>query len=297
MAQRRALPAALLCLAVLLASAPVQAQLTENLGGLTDENFPGYLGPMNTGLSGTMNAGIFRTGHVPKAGFNLDVDLLTMAIGFEDEDMVYLPIDPEGFTSLEPTEVPTVIGSPDGVEVAGEGGLTQIYPGGFDLDGFEIAVPQVTVGSVFGTRAIIRYIMFDLGDTDVGDFKYFGIGAQHSLTQYFSDAPFDLAAGFLWQNFEVGETVDATATHFNITASKQYKYFRPYLGFGIDTIQTDAKYDDEEDPENSFDVSLDRETDPRFTAGVAGTIPHFSIFFEISSGAATSIAVGLSIGS
>jgi hypothetical protein len=148
---------------------------------------------------------------------------------------------------------------------------------------------------VFGTRAIVRYIAFDLGDSEIGDFKYVGLGAQHSISQYFTDLPVDVAAGFLWQSFEVGDIVEAKATQINVTASKQYRYIQPYVGFAIDTIQTDAKYDDE-DPEDSFDVSLDRETDPRFTAGVAASVPYFSVFFEVSSAAATSVALGLSFG-
>jgi hypothetical protein len=276
-------------------SGPAQAQLTGNLGGLTDENFPGYLGPLNTALSGTMNAGIFRTGYVPENGFNLKGELVIMAIGFDDEDEVYTPIYPHGFDA-EPIDAPTVVGSPDGVSVTEPGGLTQMYPGGFDLEGFELAVPQLTIGSVFGTRAIVRYIALDLGDSEIGDFKYFGIGAQHSISQYLMDPPVDVAVGFLTQTFEVGDVVKAKATQINVTASKQYTYFQPYVGVGLDTIQTDAEYD-ADDPDDSFDVSLDRETDPRFTAGVTAEVQYFSVFFEISSAAATSIAVGLSIGS
>lgn len=296
MAKRRVWPASILCLVMLLGAAPAHAQLTDNLGGLTDENFPGYLGPLNTGLSGTMNAGIFRTGYVPTTGFGLRGELIVMAVGFNDEDRTYKPIDPDGFTSIEPTDVPTVIGSPDGVSVSGQDGLTQIFPGGFDLDGFELAVPQITIGSIFGTRAVIRYIAFDVGDSDIGSLSYFGIGGQHSISQYMPALPVDIAAGFLWQSFEIGDILDAKATHMNVTASKQYRFFRPYIGLGIDTMQTEAKYDDEDDPDNSFDVTLDRQTDPRLTAGVAATVPYFSVFLEVSSAAATSVALGLSIG-
>jgi len=296
MARKRVWPASLLCLVILLGAVPAYAQLTDNLGGLTDENFPGYLGPLNTGLSGTMNAGIFRTGYVPTTGISLRGELIVMAVGFSNEDRTYMPIDPDGFTSLDPTLVPTAIGSPDGVSVPGQGGLTQMYPGGFDLDGFELAVPQITIGSIFGTRAVIRYIAFDVGDSDIGSLKYFGIGGQHSISQYMPGLPVDVAAGFLWQSFKIGDILDAKATHINVTASKGYRFFQPYVGLGIDTIQTDAKYDDEDNPDNSFDVSLDRETDPRLTAGVTATVSYFSAFFEVSSAAATSVALGLSFG-
>jgi len=300
MTERRALVAVLACLAALAAPPGASAQLTENLGGLTDENIPGYLAPLNTGLSGTMNAAIFRTGRVPKAGVNISGGIVIMAIGFDDEDKTYVPTDPEGFTSLEPTEVPTVIGDPAGAQVAGEGGLTQQYPGGFDLEGFEIAAPQISIGSVFGTRAVIRYVAFDLGDSDLGQFSYFGVGAQHSISQWIPDLlPVDLAAGFMVQRFEIGdEIVKARTLYVGVTASKQFTYLRPYAGVGIDSIRLDGDYvdDDGQEPDLSFDFSLDRQTDPHLTLGVAADAQFVSAFVELNVAAATGVAVGLSFG-
>jgi len=290
-------PAALLCFSVLLSPVAAGAQLSENLGGLTDENLEGYLEPMNTGLGGTMNSAVFRTGYVPKSGFDISVGLVAAAIEFDDEDKYFTPVDPEGFTSLMPTDVPTVIGDPEGMIVEGEGGLSQIYPGGFGLEGFEIAAPQISVGSYMGTRVVFRYIAFDLGDSELGDFSYYGYGAQHSISQWFGDWPFDLAAGFFIQNFDIGDgIVDASATQVMVTASRDFKYLQPYAGFGFDTIRVNAEYDDEDDPETSFDVGLDRETDPHLTLGVEGKIPYVSVFFEFNQAATTGIAVGLNIG-
>lgn len=294
---RNSWPAALLCLAICLTPVPIQAQLTDNLGGLTDENLEGYLAPLNTGLSGTMNSAIFRTGDVPRVGLSFSIGLAAMAIGFDDEDRLFLPTDPEGFTSLEPTRVPTVVGDPTGVIVEGESGLAQLYPGGFDLDGFEIAVPEFSIGSVLGTRALVRYIALDLGDSEIGDFRYFGIGAQHSISQWIPMLPVDLAAGFFMQGFEIGDDiVNASAMHLNLTASKQFTFVQPYVGIGYDSIELDAKYDDPDDPEFSFDVTLEEETNAHLTLGVLGKIAPLTVFFEFNSGAATGLAFGLGFG-
>lgn len=288
---------AVLCFAVLMAPAVVRGQLAESLGGLTEENFDGYLGPLNTGLSGTMNAAIFRSGHVPKVGINISGSIVAMAIEYSDDDKTFIPIDPEGFTSLERTPVPTIIGSPEGGRVVGENSLSQLYPGGFDMDGFELAVPEISIGSFYGTRALIRYIVFEIGDSDIGEFSYFGLGAQHSITQWIPDVlPFDMAAGFMIQHFEIDEDlVDARTAHFNVTASRDFPLFRPYVGLGVDTIKTTAKYDDEE-PDMSFDVTLERKTDPHLTLGVAGKLPWVQAFIELNAAAATGVAVGLSVG-
>ncbi len=300
MTSRTAWFAPLLCLALLTAAVPARAQLTENLGELSDRNFEGYLSPLNTGLSGTMNSAVFRTGHVPKAGINISGGVVIMAIGYSDDDRTFTPVHPEWFTPTGSNQAPTIAGSEEGATISGEGGLTQSYPGGFDLDGFEIAAPQISIGSVFGTRALIRYIAFDLGDSDFGDFSYVGFGAQHSITQWVPDMlPFDMAAGFMVQDFEIGDgLVDARAMHFNVTASKDYRFFQPYVGLGIDTVELDAEYvdDDGEDPDLSFDVSLDREIDPHLTLGVAGKLPYVHAFIEFNAAAATGVAVGLSFG-
>jgi hypothetical protein len=297
---KRACAAVLLCLA-LAAPIPVMAQLTENLGGLTDQNVERYLGPLNTALSGTMNSAIFRTGYVPRTGINISGGLVVMAIEFGSADKTFIPVDPEGFTSVTPTKVPTVVGSSEGVAVQGQDHLTQIYPGGFDLEGFEMAAPQISIGSIYGTRAIVRYIAFDVGDSEFGKFSYTGFGAQHSLSQWIPELPFDMAAGFMIQNLEIGDdVVSARATHFGVTASREfYKYLQPYVGFGVDTMRLHAKHDDddlEDDLDDSFDVTLDTQTDPRLTLGLAADAPYVSAFIELSAAAATGVAIGLSFG-
>jgi hypothetical protein len=279
-----------------MSPAPADAQLVENLGGLTDEDLPGYLEPLNKGLGGTMNAAIFRTGHVPESGFHISIGLVAAAIEFSDGDKEFLPDYPDYFYG-HPVEVPTVIGDPGGAGVEGQGGLSLMFPGGFGLDGFEIAAPQISVGSFMGTRALFRYVGFDLGDTEFGQFSYYGVGAQHSVSQWIDGLPVDLAAGVFFQNFDIGDgIVDARTTQLMLTASKDFNYFQPYGGIGLDTVKIDAEYDDEDDPESSFDVALDRETDLHLTLGVEARIPYVSVFFEFNQAASTGIAVGLNIG-
>ncbi|MFH1143794.1 MAG: DUF6588 family protein [Candidatus Eisenbacteria bacterium] len=284
-------------LAALIPVQPVAAQLEENVVGLSDENLEGYLEPLQTGLSSTMNAAVFRTGHVPRQGLTFSIGVAAMAIGYDDEDRGYVPTDPPGFTSEEPTTVPTVVGDPEGAIVMGEGGLSQIYPGGFDMDGFEIAVPQVSLGAVLGTRVIARYIALDLGDSDLGDFSYFGIGGQHSITQWIPSLPVDLAAGVFAQSFKIGEdVVKASALHLNLTASRQYGILQPYAGFGYDSMSLEVKSEDEEDPEFSIDAKLDKESNTHLTLGLMAKLPVISAFFEYNSSAAAGFALGLEFG-
>jgi len=287
----------LILTAVLASLLPARAQIEENVLGLSDENLEGYLAPLRTGLSGTMNAAIFRTGYIPTHKATFSIGAAAMAIGYDDEDRLYTPVDPAGFTSVEQTDVPTVVGDLDGVLVEGEGGLSQVYPGGFDLDGFEIAVPQISLGGLYGTKLTARWIALDLGDSDLGDFAYFGIGGQHSISQYFPNLPVDLAAGVFVQNFRLGdEVIRARAVHFDLMASRQFRVLQPYVGIGYDSMELQVEEEDEDDPDLSVDVDLERESNAHLTLGIQARIPVLSVFFEFNAAAASGFALGVDFG-
>ena len=84
-----------------------------------------------------------------------------------------------GFTPDTPHTAPTAVGSGNAVTVTGNGGAQFSYPGGLDLNSFGLIVPQLRVGSVFGTEALLRWIAYHQSESDVGKVDLFGIGARH----------------------------------------------------------------------------------------------------------------------
>jgi hypothetical protein len=291
---RRAGPLALLAL---LLAFPASAQLEANLGGLAEQNAEGYLSPLPSALSGTMNSAIFRSGYVPREGFTFSVGVEAMAIGFDDADRTFVPSDPTGFSSTENVPVPTVIGNTTAVAVHGQAGTVLYYPGGFDLEYFGVAVPQVTIGSLFGTRAVLRYISVDLGDTDLGDFKLFGIGAQHSISQYFPEIPFDLAAGFFHQSMSIGDILDTKAFNLNATASRRYGVLEPYIGLGYDSFKMDAEYTYEaEGGDEKISVDFDRDSHIHLTFGLGLRVTGFGLNLEYNIAAENGVALGINFG-
>jgi hypothetical protein len=281
-----------------LAAGSAQAQLEENLTSLTGDQTQGYLGPLATGLSACLNSGIFKSGDVPVAGVNVTLDVKASYIGFSDESRVYTTPAVAGYPS---TEAPTVVGDTHSVSVDHEtlGSAAQFqYPGGFDMEHFGVAVPQLTVGSVLGTRAMVRWISLSLGDEDLGDLSLFGIGAQHSISQYLPGIPVDLAAGFMWQTFKIGDgTVDASATTFNVTGSKTLGpgpvTLVPYVGMGLDSFNMDAEYDTGDE---TLKVEFDRQNDFHFTLGAGLNLPVVKVHAEYNVAAENGFAGGLSFG-
>jgi len=274
------------------------AQLADNLGALTGENSRKYLGPLPDALSGTMNAAIFTSGKVPRAGLEFSIGIKAMGVAFADEDRRFTPTDPPGFTSVPPIQqVPTVVGGTTAVSQSGQGGATQYYPGGFDIGEFLFAAPQLTIGSLMGTRAVLRWASGSFGSDNLIDkVSLFGIGAQHSISQYMPAAPVDLALGVFYQSFELNDSLlDTKAFHVDVTASRSFPILQPYAAIGFDTFKMDAAYEDT-GTGTSISVDFDRKTNVHLTAGVLARLAFATIHAEGNIAATNGLAVGLSFG-
>ena len=277
----------------LLHAAPASAMLEENLGALTPEQTEGYLGPFSSGSSGMLNSGIFRSGRIPKTGFNISLDLRASYIEFGDDSRTYTATTP----GYETVEVPTAVGDTHAASAASEtvAGLEMFYPGGFDMANFGIAVPQITIGNVLGTRAIVRFVSADVND-DIGTVKVFGIGGQHSISQYFSSFPVDVAVGAFFQNFDIGDVVNADAFNANVTTSKAFGegvQLEPYVGLGLDTLKMNAKY---QSGDEDIKVDFDKEQDFHLTLGTNLNFPVVTVNAEYNVAAVNGFAGGLSFG-
>jgi len=274
------------------------AQLADNLGALTGDNAGKYLGPLPDALSGTMNAAIFTSGKVPKVGLELSIGIKMMGVAFADEDRRFTPTDPPGFTSVPPVQqVPTVIGGTDAVSQSGQGGATQYYPGGFDIGEFLFAAPQLTIGSLMGTRAVLRWASGSFGsDKLIDKVSLFGIGAQHSLSQYMPAMPVDLALGVFYQSFEINDSLlDTKAFHMDVTASRSFPILQPYAAIGFDTFKMDAAYEDTGTGTN-ISVDFDRTSHVHLTAGLLARLAFATLHAEANIAATNGLAVGLSFG-
>ena len=280
-----------------LVAMPAAAQLSANLGALSGDNAKGYLSPLPKALSGTLNSSIFQSGAVGKMGVSFNIGVKVMGVTL-DGDRTYSPKDPPGFDSGgQPFEAPTVVGDVNAVAQQGQGGATLYHPGGFDIDNFGVAVPQLEIGNIAGTRAVVRWISLDLGDTELGKFSLFGVGGQHSVSQYIPGLPVDVAAGFFYQGFKLGDQdlIETSAWHADLTGSKRFGMIQPYIGVGYDSFKMDVNYEDASSGQ-AVAVDFDPETNAHFTAGAALLLPFMRLTGEFNAAAETGVAVGLSFG-
>lgn len=278
---------------------PAAAQLVENLGTLTSDNAKKYLEPLADAMSGTMNSAIFTTGDVPTTAFNFSIGVKVMGVSFSSERRLYTPTDPPGFSSVAPfQQAPTVIGGTSAVAQGGQGGATVYYPGGFDVGEFAFAAPQLSIGSVMGTRAVVRWAAANFGARElISSVDYFGIGAQHSISQYFTTMPFDLALGACYQELKINDSlIDAKTYHVDLTASKSFRSLQPYGGIGFDSFTMDVLYEDSTNPGTNIAVTFDRMSHIHLTAGIMARLAFAQLHAEANLAATTGVAVGLTFG-
>ncbi len=145
-------------------------------------------------------------------------------------------------------------------------------PTGLNMNTFFVGIPQVEIGSLYGTEALIRFIPpINMGE-NIGDFAFWGLGLKHSISQYFTkykryaelsideydslrsleETPLDLAVQIVYQGTymknKIGVTnaeleANANMFNFNLQLSKKFnKFFEIYGGYSLESIHINADY-------------------------------------------------------
>lgn len=303
MSNRNVIFAAFVGLAVSAMPAAAHAQVEELLSSYTGANGVAYMDPLKDAIGSSLSDGLYTSGHVPRAGFHARLDVRAMVVKFSDDERTFTGVTEDYFPADLEAEVPTVIGDEEAVLVTDPGtGAAFLFPGGFNIDNFALAVPQLTIGGIMGTEATIRYIAADIGDqgdNELGNLSLFGIGGRHSVSQYFPGLPVDVSAMFFYQRLQLGDDdlVVAQGESFGLQVSRRFPMIEPYGGFAIDTFDMDVTYKtDVTGQEEEIDLDFDRETTAHLTAGLGLHFGFFHLNGEVNIASQTSFAAGLGLG-
>lgn len=298
---RKAIGAVLL---VLLCAAPLAAQVEDHLSAYTGDNAEGYLDPLIGAIGGSMNAGLFRSAYIPKEGFTFSLEFPIIGYFFGDDDKTFSATTEGGFSPTQTADAPTIVGPTEAVTVSGDGGTTYAFPGGFDVGSFAFTCPQLRVGAVFGTEAMLRFIAFKVGDNELGDLSLFGLGFRHNFSQYMGpEPPIDIAASFFWQSFKLGENeaggdlFKTSAYSFGVQGSRHFPPFlTPYTGLYYNSYTTEISYVSESGgDEESIDLSFD-DGYVQWTIGLELNASVLDLFVEYNVSSHSSFAFGLGFG-
>ncbi|HUV37744.1 MAG TPA: DUF6588 family protein [Patescibacteria group bacterium] len=289
---------------ILLCAASASAQIEDQLSVYTGANAIGYMQPLADAFGADLNASLFHSAEIARIGFHFRLEFPIMGVIFSDDDRTFTAVTEGDFSPEQRVQAPTIIGSGEAKVVTGYGGTSYAFPGGFDLNSFAIAVPQLRIGSVFGTEAILRYFSINTGDVELGDLGLFGFGIRHSVSQYLGPVfPVDIAAGFFWQKFKLGENKDGDdlisvkAFTIGVQASKKFAVFVPYTGLSYDTSSMDVAYvNDSSGAEERIDLDFDSTKTVHWTIGMMIDLIYLNAFAEYNIAGQSSFSFGLGIG-
>ncbi len=282
---------------VLMGFYPLPAQSLETLlERYTGKNAPGYIKPLITAFGANLNSGLFRSAKIPKGGLHLNFALNGMVSVFSDEQKTFTATTEGFFYPEQQVETSTIVGSGKGKTVVGSGGTLFTFPGGYELESFGLAVPTVTIGSIAGTEASVRYISTDLGE-DIGKLTLLGLGIRHSLSQYIPLFPIDLAAGVFYHKFDVADIVKTRLFTVHAEASRSLLLLEIYGGAALDFNSTDINYTFTAlDPPQEVSINLKESGQFRALVGVALNLLVLHANIDYSFGYQNVISAGLSLG-
>ncbi len=276
--------------------------LEDYLSKYTSENGQLYLQPFANAFSADLNSGLYHNAKIKNKGFQLYIGIVSQVAVIPGKAKTFTAtIEDDYFSSSTVTvkDAPTIFGAGEGpyVESPDNNGLGMYLPGGLEMDYLPLAMPQITIGSLYGTDLSARYI--SVAVEDLGDVQLFGWGIRHSVDQYLEILPLNVAVGYYNQKFKVGDYVDAKTSVFNVQASYDIPIITFYGGLGYETGKIDVEYTYEGSGDLSGDkisFELEAEGSIRATVGLCFNLGPVKIHGDYNLANQNTFAVGLGIG-
>ncbi|MGD9140482.1 MAG: hypothetical protein PVJ42_02990 [bacterium] len=298
-----------LFLALLLPALPSGAsELEDNLSVYSEKNATAYMQPLGDLIGTDLNSGLFRSARIPESGFRLSFEIPAMMTKVSNDDRTFRATTEQGFFPEQTVDAPTVVGPGEAVIVDGVGDTQFAFPGGLSLNSVPLAMIQVRIGRLYGTEAIFRYISADVSDEELAKVKLFGLGLQHSISQYLErQLPLDLSAGFFWQSYKIGENqsgsdlIKGGAFTIGAQGSRQFGtemiYIEPYGGLALDTHSMEVSYESEASGEvEDVTLNLERSTNLHLTIGALFKIYYIGGYADYGFTGRNTFTFGLIIG-
>jgi len=289
----------LLAISVIVISSGLRAQsIDQRLQSFASDYAKGYVQPLVDAVGANLNSGLY---HSADTESELDIYAGVKIIG------TFITSDMQTFTAASPyngqtSSTATVLGG-NGADIPGApSGTPSNYLNGAgafgDVKLVPLFVPQASIGNVMGTQLMIRYLPAQ-NISDVGQISFWGVGVQHSLSQYIPMIPFCLAAQVTYQNLTVGDNFDASALSIGIQASKKILILTVYGGVAYERCGMTLSYSYTRPGTTDIQkLSLDftGENTIRATIGASVNFLFFKINADYSLGKIPVGSIGIGVG-
>ncbi len=274
-----------------------QTRLETTLKQFSGTAVSGYLQPAADLFGADLMAGQHHSAAIPATGFTIAFDIVGIIAPIGTDEKEYIAKTPEGFTPATFTTA-TIFGD-EGTTVFNSSFPALSYRG---KDGFItspvmlLAVPQVRIGSVLGTEAMVRFLALPkIGNEQIPESRLVGAGLRHSISQYLPMIPLDLAVAGFYTTFKTGDIIDVQGYSFGVHASKSLALVTVYGGLGYESTTMKVSYNstDPNFPGQLVDVSLDGANTFRLTAGAGLSLGIFRVFADVNAGKVINLSGGI----
>lgn len=293
---------ALLCITVFAGvrtGALAQSQLEKTLKQFDANSVQGYIQPLADVFGANMNAGFYHSADLAPTGLHVAFDIVAMGSNVGDDQKSYTVTPPAGYPQFKTATIfggdKTVVSFPPDTSLKFSG----IAPGLVNTTLFPLATPQLTIGYLYGTSATIRFVTIPSSVTkDLGTITLFGLGAQHSVSQYLPDLPVDLAGGLFYTRFSVGDYIKFNSFAIGAQASKKFSVLAVYGGLQYENSSMNLQYisDSPNAPNSQVDITLDGANKFRFTVGAGLDLMAVHLFADANFGSITNFSAGIGFG-
>ncbi len=267
-------------------------QLDDYIAKYTAANGKDYLQPLANAFGASLNSGLYRSAAIKKRSLQVYVGLIGTSAIISDQKKTFVA-QPEGlFEPKAPVEVSTVFGSGESVTVYGENGTSYTFPGGLNVKAFPLLIPQVTVGSWWGTDLTVRFFTYNF-NKNIDRVNLLGLGIRHSISQYFPGIPVEIAAGYFWHHFTLSDFLKANSSLISLQSSYTKDMVTFYGGLGYGNSNMDINYVFEKEDPIAF--GLDYNNNVRLTLGIALDIEPvvLNLGYTLARQSLISVGVGL----
>jgi hypothetical protein len=299
----------------LISATTIQAQSLEERLNKFGTNFAkGYVTPFVSAFGANLNSGLYHNSDLQNGvdvyiGAKVMLALIPTSAQEFNADLSELnALTDDALIGNFPTPVKTatIFGSKDKKTISTTGGATTVsedLPPGLNLKAVPLAVPHVTIGNFYGTRAMLRFFpQTKLGD--YGKFSFFGIGVQHNIGQWMpTPLPFDWSAHIMYQSMTVKPLIEASAFSLGTEISKTLMFATFYGGIAYESASMTFKYDWEPQlgtttlPTQKVKFDLKGDNTFRLTAGLALklAILHISADYSLAKQPVATLGIGIAI--
>jgi hypothetical protein len=279
-----------------------QSKLEVTIQQFPAEQVAGYIQPLGDMLGANMNAGLYHSAAIDEDDFHLRIDVIAMASLVRESDRVYNTHLPAGFVPQGGSLRTATIFGGEGTTFSdiGTGMRYKGTDGLLSTNYLPLFVPQLTIGSIGGTEASVRYLATpSLASNKLPPTTLFGVGLRHSISQYIPDSPLDICVGAFYSTFKVGDILDFQGTAANLQLSKTFFIATVYGGAAWESSNMQLHYNYKTNSDETpmlVDVALNGGNTFRFTTGLMLDLQAIRLYADANFGTVQHFSGGIGFG-